>query len=308
MLNRFPDNSRVVFIGDSITAENSSLKWIIRAYAELDGAKGVRFFNCGVAGGTADFAVTSYVKDIRRYDPTHAVISFGINDSQRDALREKRDGHRLGVLTNAYEKYKKRLAQLVDLLLADGVDVTLCTPVPYDEYSVSDMQPLPGGFALMLGYAEYVRLLAKDKGVHLYDQHAKLSALMATDSIFSPDRIHPTPHGYYVLARELLKEQGIDIGEENELPECFALWHSYVARLRKVIATECMIVPRTGEGFDSPADGKIEKIQRLIDRQEWGVPVLESFCRDYVKDKPNEAELYRLVDESYGNIVEALFK
>ena len=308
MLNRFPDNSRVVFIGDSITAENSSLQWIIRAYAGIDGAKGVRFFNCGVAGGTADFAVTSYVKDIRRYDPTHAVISFGINDSQRDALREKRDGHRLGVLTDAYEKYKKRLAQLVDLLLTDGVDVTLCTPVPYDEYSVSDMQPLPGGFALMLGYAEYVRLLARDKGVHLYDQHAKLSALMATDSIFSPDRIHPTPHGYYVLARELLKEQGIDIGEENELPECFALWHSYVARLRKVIATECMIVPRTGEGFDSPADGKIEKIQRLIDRQEWGVPVLESFCRDYVKDKPNEAELYRLVDESYGNIVEALFK
>ena len=308
MLNRFPDNSRVVFIGDSITAENSSLQWIIRAYAGIDCAKGVRFFNCGVAGGTADFAVTSYGKDIRRYCPTHAVISFGINDSQRDALREKRDGHRLGVLTDAYEKYKKRLAQLVDLLLADGVDVTLCTPVPYDEYSVSDMQPLPGGFALMLGYAEYVRLLARDKGVHLYDQHAKLSALMAADSIFSPDRIHPTPHGYYVLARELLKEQGIDIGEENELPECFALWHSYVARLRKVIATECMIVPRTGEGFDSPADGKIEKIQRLIDRQEWGVPVLESFCRDYVKDKPNEAELYRLVDESYGNIVEALFK
>ena len=308
MLNRFPDNSRVVFIGDSITAANSSLQWIIRAYAGIDGAKGVRFFNCGVAGGTADFAVTSYGKDIRRYDPTHAVISFGINDSQRDALREKRDGHRLDVLTNAYEKYKKRLAQLVDLLLADGVDVTLCTPVPYDEYSVSDMQPLPGGFALMLGYAEYVRLLAKDKGVHLYDQHAKLSALMAADSIFSPDRIHPTPHGYYVLARELLKEQGIDISEENELPECFALWHSYVARLRKVIATECMIVPRTGEAFDAPADGKIEKIQGLIDRQEWGVPVFESFCRDYVKDKPNEAELYRLVDESYGNIVEALFK
>ena len=308
MLNRFPDNSRVVFIGDSITAANLSLQWIIRAYAGLDGAKGVRFFNCGVAGGTADFAATSYGKDIRRYNPTHAIISFGINDSQRDALREKRDGHRLGVLTSAYEKYKKRLAELVDLLLADGVDVTLCTPVPYDEYSASDMQPLPGGFALMLGYAEYVRLLAKDRGVHLYDQHAKLSAVMAFDGIFSPDRIHPTPHGYYVLAREFLKEQGVDVGDESGFPECFALWHSYVARLRKVIATECMIVPHTGEAFDAPADGKIEKIQRLIDRQEWGVPVLESFCRDYVKDKPNEAELYRLVDESYGKIVEALFR
>ena len=307
MLNRFPDNSRVVFIGDSITAANLTLQWIIRAYAGA-GAKGISFFNCGVAGGTADFAVTSYYGDIRRYNPTHAVISFGINDSNRDVLHDARDARRLDILTSAYETYKARLAELVDLLIADGVDVTLCTPVPYDEYAESEMAPLPGGFALMLGYAEYVRLLAKDKGVHLYDQHATVCRAMATESVFSPDRIHPTPHGYYILARELLKEQGIDVGAEDSLPECFALWHSYVARLRKVIATECMLVPRTGEGFDSPADVKVQKIQDLIDRQAWGVPVLESFCRDYVKDKPAETELYRLVDETYGDIVNTLFR
>ena len=307
MLNKFPDHSRVVFIGDSITAENLSLQWIIRAYA-ANGAKDIRFFNCGVAGGTADFAVTSYCDDIRRYDPTHAVISFGINDSGRDALREKRDAHRLSVLTRAYEKYKARLSQLVDMLLADGVEVTLCTPVPYDEYADSDVEPLPGGFALMLGYAEYVRILAKDKGVHLYDQHATISALMACDSIFSSDRIHPTPHGYYVLGRELLKAQGIDVGAEDILPECFALWHSYVARLRRVLATECMLIPRTGEGFNSPAEIKIAKIQQIIDSEDWGAPVFESFCRDYVKDKPRESELYRLVDESYSDTIGTLFK
>ena len=35
MLKKFPDNSRVAFIGDSITAANLSLQWIIRAYSKL---------------------------------------------------------------------------------------------------------------------------------------------------------------------------------------------------------------------------------------------------------------------------------
>ena len=301
MLKRFPDSSRVAFIGDSITAANLTLQWIIRAYNRI-GAD-VRFFNCGVAGGTADFAVTSYDKDIRHYAPTHALISFGINDSNRDLLRERRGHERLSGLTAAFEKYKIRLAELVDRLLDDGVEVTLCTPVPYDEYSDSAASPLPGGYALMLGYAEYVRNLAREKGVDLYDQHKIISTVMAGEMIFSPDSIHPTEHGYYVLAREMLKAQGIDVGAEDNLPESFARWHSYVARLRKVIASECMLVPRTGESFDSPTENKLPKMQAMLDKNEWTVPVLESFCRSYVDDKPMEDELYRLVDETYESDV-----
>ena len=297
MLKKFPSGSRVAFIGDSITAANLSLQWVIRAYKKA--GSDARFFNCGVAGGTADFAVTSYNKDTKRYNPTHAVISFGINDSQRDLLRNERSPKRLEALTAAYEKYRIRLRELVEILLRDGVEVTLCTPVPYDEYSVSSEPSLQGGYALMLGYAEYVRDLAKEKGVTLYDQHNVISRCMASEAIFSPDHIHPTEHGYYVLAREFLKAQGIDVGEEDSLPESFARWHSYVARLRKVLATECMIVPRFGVSFDDPAELKLPKMQDVVDRQDWGIPVFESFCRAYMADKPHEEELYRLIDESY---------
>lgn len=296
-MKKFPSGARVAFIGDSITAANLSLSRIIHAYKKE--AEDIRFFNCGVAGGTADFAVTSYRKDTARYAPTHAVISFGINDSCRDLLNEHRSDERLEKLVAAYEKYKVRLSELVDILMRDGVEVTLCTPVPYDEYSESELPPLRGGYALMLGYAEYVRNLAREKGVALYDQHKIISECMASDDIFSPDRIHPTDHGYYVLARELLGAQGVDIGDETPIPEYFARWHSYVARLRKVIATECMIVPRLGEAFDGPTEAKLVKMQDVIDRQDWGVPVFESFCRAYMEDKPLEEELYRLIDESY---------
>ena len=299
MLKKFPSGARVAFIGDSITAANLTLQWIIRAYKN-EGSD-IRFFNCGVAGGTADFAVTSYEKDIKYYSPTHAFISFGINDSNRDLLTLPRSVERLEGLTAAYEKYKARLAELVDKLLLDGVEVTLCTPVPYDEYTVTEVEPLSGGYALMLGYAEYVRNLAKEKGVDLYDQHRIISECMAGEDVFSPDHIHPTPHGYYVLAREILRAQGMDVGEESAFPESFARWHSYVARLRKVVATECMIVPRLGVDFDGPTEEKLPKMQDMIDRKAWGVPVLESFCRAYMEDKPHEEELYRLIDEAYEN-------
>ena len=69
MLKKFPSGARVAFIGDSITAANLTLQWIIRTYKNEE--SDIRFFNCGVAGGTADFAVTSYEKDIKRYSPTH---------------------------------------------------------------------------------------------------------------------------------------------------------------------------------------------------------------------------------------------
>ena len=299
MLPVFPNNARVAFIGDSITAENLALQWIIRAYKNLDGYDGIRFFNCGVAGGTAEFAVESYEKDIKRYNPTHAVVSFGINDSRRELLGEKRDEKRLKELTDAYENYKKSMSTLVDMLIADGIDVTLCTPAPYDEYAESPEKPLPGGYALMLGYSEYVRLLAREKGVRLYDANAKLSRVMASERVFSQDRIHPDAHGYYILAREFLSEQGVDVGAEEALPEYFARWHSYVARLRKVQASECMLVRSLGLAFDSPTDEKMALMTEKVEKNDFGRPVFESFYRSYVADKPHEAELYRLIDESY---------
>ena len=299
MLPIFPKNARVVFIGDSITAENLALQWIIRAYKNLDGYDGIRFFNCGVAGGTAEFAVESYAKDIKRYSPTHAIVSFGINDSKREFLYEPRNRERLDILTAAYEVYKDKMSILVDMLLADGIDVTLCTPYPYDEYAESPENPLPGGYALMLGYSEYVRLLAKEKGVKLYDANAKLSRVMASERVFSADRIHPDAHGYYILAREFLSEQGVDVGKEEPLPEYFSRWHSYVARLRKVLASECMLVKLLGMKFDDPTEKKMALMLDRVERRDFGKPVFESFYLSYVKDKPNEAELYRLIDETY---------
>ena len=290
MLPIFPDNSRIVFIGDSITAANMVLPRVVDAYR----GHGIRFYNCGVAGGTAEFALKIFDTDVKRFEPTHAFISFGINDSRRELLLEDRSAQRLEKLTYYYELYKKTMSELVDRLLELGIDVTLCTPVPYDEYSDTPEEPLRGGYALMLGYAEFVRNLAREKGVRLYDQHRALSFVMAEDRIISDDRIHPTDHGYFVLARELLHEQGIEI-EEVPIPERFSEWHSCIARLRQELAAQCMIV----ENIPGTPEEKMAQMILKVENEDWGRPVFERFIRGYVNDKPKEEELYAKIDELY---------
>ena len=294
-MKRFPDNARVVFIGDSITAANLTLPYIIHTYKMQKVAYGVRFFNCGVAGGTAEFARMSYDNDIARHNPTHAVVSFGINDSHRDLLANSRSKERQDALYGAYENYMANMTALVDRLQADGVSVTLCTPAPYDEYTESETPALRGGFALMQGYAEFVRTLAKEKGTELCDIHAKVSYLLETDPLISGDHIHPTDHGYFTLARIILAEQGIDIGEEMPIPDYFSRWRSYVDPLRRVLATECMLIP----DYNAPTEQKLTEMTARVENQDWGRPVFEVYMRAYVKHKPNEEELYKAIDLTY---------
>ena len=113
MLPLFPNNSSVVFIGDSITAANLVLPRVIEAYK----GRGITFRNCGVAGGTAEFAVKIFDSDVKIFKPTHAVISFGINDSRRELLMEERSPERFAKLVHFYELYKKTMTELVDKLL-----------------------------------------------------------------------------------------------------------------------------------------------------------------------------------------------
>ena len=61
------------------------------------------------------------------------------------------------------------------------------------------------------------------------------------------------------------KEQGIDVGPEEDLCECFANWHSYVARLRKEQASECMLIRGLGMSIDTPTDEKMRVMSEKVE-------------------------------------------
>lgn len=290
---RFPDGARVVFLGDSLVASNLPLWHIVHHYVTHYPEAGVKFYNCGVSGGTVGTLLQFREPDIYIHRPTHAVIALGVNDSGRDMLSQPATPERYAALESRFEKYKADMRALCEDLLAHGVEVILCTPAPYAEYQAEGGEPLRGGYALMLGYADYCRALAKELGLAQCDYHAELTKLLQTETLYSPDRVHPTEHGYYKLAGIFLAWQGEEIGEEIPMPDYLAEWHDLTRRRRMVYGAEWMIVKH----FDWPTEEKMQYARKYIDEKLYPREVHKNFAQAFLDNKPREAEILARIVE-----------
>ncbi len=271
-MNKFPNGSRVCFIGDSITHNNLFLAHIVAYYREHFSDSKVEFYNCGISGGTLKTTLSCFDEDILPYDPTHAVIMIGINDSARWALPF------VGIekyteIKNAFDNYKSNLSNLCDKLENMGVKIILCTQTPYAEYIESDEKVLRGGFALMQAYADYIREFAKEKGYSVCDYHDYFVRVMQSENIINPDYVHPNNRGQYHMAKCFLGHQGLDLGEEKPLPHDVQNWHNVVGKIRHVFATEHNIL---NDDFTLTDKERAEKIKDYYDNEQTG-PYVEYF-------------------------------
>ena len=264
-MNRFYDGARVCFIGDSLTAQNQFLPLIINHYKNNFPDSGIRFFNCGVAGGTAKRAIDFFEDDVAIYNPTHAVVEFGVNDSNRLLLEHPKSIQRYDKLNEAFEQYKKNLTALCDMIKERGIELILCTPAPYDEYTETEITAYKGGYALIAAYADYARTLAREKSIPLCDYHQYLSRILQNDNLYTPDHVHPDQHGYYHMAKYFLSLQGLDLGQETPVPEYFNNWHEKVTFLRNIYATEGMLIPDYG----IPLKEKLSFMEKYVEAKEW---------------------------------------
>ncbi len=296
-MKRFSKGARVCFVGDSLVASNEPLSRIIEHYNKYFKDSGVRFFNCGVPGGTYLGAIDFFKDDVLSHDPTHIVVAFGVNDSERWHLENKRGSERLSALKSAYEIYKKSTVDFCELMLSHGIELTICTPAPYDEYSPYDSEPLRGGYSLILGYADFIRSYASERRIPLCDYHAYMSDEIETNELplYSPDRIHPNSHGYYLMAKCFLAYQGLTIDNEAPISEYFFEWNQAVQRLRSVFAAEQMVV----HCYNMPLEEKMAMMEERVRNEDWGQAVMEKYIRDFVKEKRNQPLLYKLIDELY---------
>ena len=287
-MNRFPNGARVCFIGDSITHNNLFLAHIVAYYREHFADARVEFYNCGISGGRLTTTLNCFDEDILPYNPTHAVIMIGINDSDRNALIGAKE-HKYYSLERAYNNYKTNLEMLCKRLEGIGTKIILCTQTPYDEYLESDDQVLHGGSALMLGYAEFIKSFAKEKGYHVCDYHSYITRIIQTETIYNPDRVHPNDRGQYYMAKCFLEFQGLDIGEEKALPEDVAKWHEVVGKLRNTIATEHFIL---NDDFTTTQQERWDAIKDYLENEQTGeyVEYFKFLAREYQTDKQKQQE------------------
>ena len=281
-MNRFPNGARVAFIGDSITAANLFDAHVAAYYCRTFPGTNISFFNFGVSGGSAGSAYLYLEKDVYPHLPTHAVIMLGVNDSGRGNLSLPRSADRWTRLKNSYDRYCENMRKLVSELQSKGIAVTLMTPAPYAEYCTTAEAPLPGGYALIAGYAEFIRNLAREKGCDLIDLHIGLTEALESADLYRQDHVHPNEEGHKVIAKLILAAQGLsaDIADfaETEFPE----HHDVVSKIRRLYAVEWMVI----RNFDLPAEEKLSFIRAYLDEKRYPREYFESIARDYISYAP----------------------
>ena len=294
-MNRFPDNARVCFIGDSLVAQNFYLPMIIDSYNKLFPTSNVCFFNCGTAGGTVSFALECLEDDVLSRKPTHAVVAFGVNDSNRWVLDKPKSASRYEVLKRSFETYRISLETLCDRIMEAGIQLILCTPAPYDEYEPTPIPPLKGGYALMAEYAGVVRQLSREKNIPLCDVYAYLTEVMQTERLYTDDHVHPSEYGYSFMARCFLEYQGLFLDREGYDASVYERWRNKVGELRDVYAVECMIV----KGYDMSVESKMAAVEKYVSDKGTLTPYFQRIIENYADNLDNKAAISAQADLIY---------
>jgi len=291
-MKQFANNARVCFVGDSITHLGIYIKHIVSYYRECFSELNIEFYNCGIAGGNLSNAIGVFEEDIAIYEPTHIVLMIGVNDSFRNCLNEATSENRYANLLEAYENYKTNMLRFYQLTKKRGIELILCTPMPYAEYQESDEPTLRGGYSLIQGYAEFVRCFAKEQGLDLCDYHKEATRYMQKEVIYEPDRVHPTSRGHALMAKIFFATLDIDYEIVEDFSEEIKTWYNETQILRNIITTEFLTVSDYLNLSDDERFAKVMEKYRNLKNNPCNTSgqFIDNLIESYITEKPQQSK------------------
>ena len=217
----FDTHSRVVFLGDSITANGRFIANIFDYYKENLPERQVKLYNYGVPGDSAAgcLRMERHRLLLDLFKPTEIVLMFGMNDIGRSYYADEvRDTVAAQVSARKCKlRHTDSMLTIARFFAEKGLPVTLCSVTPHDEITPLESPMLVGCHgALRDIYARDLLALApyiKDTVDFGGPMNDLLSGLRETggNSFIGPDRVHPTDMGHDVMARIFLCHQGADV-------------------------------------------------------------------------------------------------
>jgi lysophospholipase L1-like esterase len=205
------DGDRVVFYGDSITAQRLYTTDIETFVLTRFPDRQVSFFHSGVGGdkisGGKDGPIDLRLhRDVLDHKPTVVTIMLGMNDGFYRAFDP-----------DIFESYKAGYISIVDTIQKKfpQVRLTLIKPSPFDD--VTRPETLAGGYNKVLQrFGVFVGELAAEKRTGEADLNAPVVGVLESvkaknsplDTLLIPDRIHPGPAIHWVMAENILKSWG----------------------------------------------------------------------------------------------------
>ena len=195
-------NDRVVFLGDSITAQRLYTKYIEDYFTASRPEMNVTFVNAGVGGDRSSAALNRMEKDVIAAKPTVVTICFGMNDA----------AYRRTVDMKELQTFKDGLSNLISHIRArTDARVVLLTTTCVDETRNSRLK----GYNITLSrFVAETKKIAQKEGVTVIDLFHPLRAALAmgqrVDHTFTliPDAVHPNEAGHRIMADTILRAWG----------------------------------------------------------------------------------------------------
>jgi lysophospholipase L1-like esterase len=205
------DGDRVVFYGDSITAQRLYTRFVedfvLTRYPQMH----IAFWNAGIPGDTVYGGYTGDMparlkRDVLPHQPTVITIMLGMNDGYYMAFNPK-----------YLEIYKEGYRKLLDDLQSEipAARVTLISPTPYDE--VTHGTEFASYNEVVSRHAAFVKELAANAHLGFSDFNQVETGLLnrgtqknsSLAALLIPDRIHPAEASHWVLAAALAHSWGL---------------------------------------------------------------------------------------------------
>jgi lysophospholipase L1-like esterase len=193
------DGDRVVFYGDSITAQRMYTRFVDS------------FVNAGVPGDTVNGGYTGdratrLSRDLFPHQPTVVTIMLGMNDGYYMPF----DPKYLDIFESGYRDLIKAISAQ-----SPSPRITLISPTPYDE--VTHGTEFAHYNEVVSRHAAFVKELAASSHLSFSDfNEAETNLLNVAQrsnpklaSLLVPDRIHPAEASHWVMAAELARSWGL---------------------------------------------------------------------------------------------------
>ena len=170
-----PGESRVVFMGDSIT----------EAWPLDRSFPGRPYVNRGISGQTTPQMVLRFHQDVIDLQPKVVVILGGTNDIAGNT----------GPSTP--EQIEDNIASMAEMATANHIRVVLCSILPVYDYP---WEPGLSPAAKIVALNTWIKRYAADKGHVFVDYHSAMKdGRDGLPPALSEDGVHPLPAGYSVM-------------------------------------------------------------------------------------------------------------
>jgi lysophospholipase L1-like esterase len=196
-------HDKIMWIGDSITAQNLYNPYVMRVLDTLYPDAGLTDVNCGTGGATAPTQFGSIPPRVEKERPTILTVMFGVNDTRWS----------IGNEAEKIEAYTKGLQQYADLAKQKQLELAFLHETHFSHaQQAAELETGLNGVLTQLFAAEDQLARANARPViDVFGAYTRaLSKAWQVDSKyeFTPNFVHPTMQGHAAVAGEILRAWG----------------------------------------------------------------------------------------------------